>query len=206
MPQEVTLNELIAYYEDVFVKAYADLVALTADKPAQVLVEIENFNSHLIVILKNESSDKVNSNSRKAKTHLQRGTLDCYKMLFVSMHNMVQNFLRDMSIEDVQFVLGDKYTQCINDWFSFSQKIRETRRLEVANTGSAQLDQVIAEYKSAVEAGYAVYELILKSAPKIAHVRKHLFWHSFKTHWPYHIAEIAVVSCLALFFHHLAVS
>lgn len=207
MSEEVTLIDLIAYYEDVFVKAYADLVALTADKPAQVLVEIENFNSHLLVVLKNEiilpnqNPEIVSSNLRKAKTHLQRGTLDCYKMLFITINEHVLRFLKDLSLEDVQFALGDDYQKYITRWFEFTEKIQATRRLEVSSTGTDGLEDVIQEYKSAVEVGFSVYKQVLISAPKIAHVRKHLFWHSFKTHWPHHVAEITLAALITVILH-----
>jgi len=203
MSQAISLNELISYYENVFVKSYADLVALTADKPAQVLVEIENFNSHLIVVLKNESDEIASSNLKKAKTHLQRGTLDCYKMQFIKINNLVLHFLKDLSLEDVQFALGDNYKKCVEDWIKFSRSVRETRRHEVASTGHTQIEDAIAEYRAAVEASYSLYEIILNSTPKVAHVRKHLFWHSFKIHWPYHLAEIIIAAGLTVLVHSL---
>lgn len=205
MSQEVSLKELVDYYVNVFVKSYADLVALTASKPTQILIEIENFNSHLLVALKKEESDEIiNSNLRKAKTHLQRGTLDCYKMLFIKINEQVNHFLKDLTIEDVHFAIGDQYTSCLNNWIKFSENIQATRRLEVASTGTQQIDDVIEQYRAAVQVGYSVYILTLQNASKLAHVRKHLFFHSLKSHWPFHAIEISLAAIIGAFLKHLA--
>ena len=199
MAQEVTIDEVIDCYSNLFVDAYADLVSLTADKPSQVLIEIENFNSHLIVFLrKNGTPEEKQDNLKKAKGHLQRGALDCYKLLFVEINNRIRDFVRDLSVEDVAFALGDGHNEKLKKWHDFSQLIREARKKEIKNIGSQQIADTIATYKNAVDHGFELYQSLGDSQAKLASVRKHLFFHSWKAHWPLHLLEIVGVVVLTL--------
>lgn len=203
MAQEITLNEVIDCYDKLFIGAYADLVSLTADKPSQVLIEIENFNSHLIVYLReNSSHEEKQDNLKKAKGHLQRGALDCYKLLFVEMNNRIRDFVRDLSVDDVAFSLGDGHNEKLKKWHDFSQMIRESRKQELKNIGSQHINDTIAKYKNAVEHGFELYQALSDSQAKLASVRKHLFLHSWKAHWPFHVLEILVTAVIAVAVHH----
>lgn len=198
-------KELTDYYSNYFIPAYADLVSLTADKPAQVLVEIENFNSHIMAAFRHGSdSSDGKSNISKAKTHLQRATLDCYKLLFVEINNRIREFVTGLSTEDVAFTLGDSYHNDLKAWHVFSQEIRKARKNELSNTGTQKIEDTIEQYNKAVNNGFELYEKIVNSLPKIAHVRKHLFWHSVKAHWPFHAMEILFAGSLAYLVHHFA--
>ena len=44
----MTINEYSDFYHNYFKPAYANLVAVIADKPQQIIFEIENSFSHLI--------------------------------------------------------------------------------------------------------------------------------------------------------------
>lgn len=196
------IKTLLRYYSDTFVVAYADLVALTADKPVQVLVEIENFNSHLVSALQgNHGDDVVSSNLKKALDHLKRGTLDCYKLLFAELDSRIREFVKGLSVTDIEFGLGTAYFDTLSKWRNFSEEIRQARRSEMSNTGAPSLDKSIDQYKKAVEGGFGLYEVLAKSQPKIAEVRRRLFWYSVKSHWPFHLAEVLVGAFLAYLAH-----
>lgn len=203
MAQEITINEVIDYYENFFINAYADLVSLTADKPSQVLIEIENFNSHLMVVLKESSSQEdKRANLKKAKSHLQRGALDCYKLLFVELNDRIEDFVRGLSVNDVEFSLEDEYKKNLKSWHEFSELIRESRKQEVTNVGSDKIDDTIRKYKKAVEHGFDLYRALSVSAARLATFREHLFLHSWKAHWPLHVLEIGITAILTIIVHY----
>jgi len=166
-------------------------------------VEIENFNSHLIKALEGTESQV---NLSRAKTHLQRGALDCYKLLFVEINARIKNYVQSLSVTDVEFALGPVYRQSLAQWQEFSNEIRQARRKEVASTGTDKLEEAIGNYRSAVEHGFLLLQQIADASPRLAEVRHHLFWHSFKTHWPYHLAEIVVAAGFAVLLHSWVVS
>ena len=202
MAQQISVKDVIGYYSDTFVGAYADLVSLTGDKPTQVLVEIENFNSHLIKALE---GTEVDTNLSRARGHLQRGALDCYKLIFVEINSRIKDYVRGLTVTDVEFALGPMYREHLREWYRFSEQIREARRNEVASTGSDRLEDAILNYKAAVDHGFNFLKDMADSEPRLAEVRHHLFWSSFKSHWPYHLAEIAASAMLAWFAHGWAI-
>jgi hypothetical protein len=80
----MTINEYSDFYHNFFKPAYADLVAIIADKPQQIIFEIENSFSHIMVYHSTDSDVAQNvkdENLVKAHNHLVRATMDCYKLL-----------------------------------------------------------------------------------------------------------------------------
>ena len=75
------IDELFEFYREECVPAYSDVVGYLAERPEQFLIEIENSFSHIAQYFNPEMDEEDRaSNLLKAKDHLVRVTLDCYKL------------------------------------------------------------------------------------------------------------------------------
>ena len=89
-------NDFIKFYKEVFLPVYADVVIFLNDKPIQILVEIENIFSHLMIFFdkKNPRDERID-NLNKAYNHLLRVTLDSYKILWVEISKFIDSLVSD---------------------------------------------------------------------------------------------------------------
>ena len=87
------------FYRTEFVPAYSDLVGYIGDKSRQMMIELENTFAHISQYFNPELNiqDK-NKNLAKAYDHLVRATLDCYKLLWVTLHEQLKAIEDDESI------------------------------------------------------------------------------------------------------------
>lgn len=83
----MTIKEIFEFYDEVFIPVYAEVVARRRTKPRQIAVEIENSFSHLATYFLSSSDEDKESNIRKSLGHLQRATLDCQKILWITLLN-----------------------------------------------------------------------------------------------------------------------
>lgn len=72
------------FYRETFLPAYSDVVGTIVKKPKQIQTELENTLAHIAQYFNpNLNADTRENNAKKAYDHLQRATLDCYKILWV---------------------------------------------------------------------------------------------------------------------------
>lgn len=76
---------LFKYYNEIFIPIYAEVVARRQAKPRQVANEIENAFSHLATYHSTTNDSEKSSNLSKAVGHIQRATLDCQKILWMTL-------------------------------------------------------------------------------------------------------------------------
>jgi hypothetical protein len=91
MPQ-TDIAEVVSFFNNEFIPAYSDLTGFIVNKPQEILIGIEYAFSHLMQHFNEElGTESQDKNLEKAYHHLQRATLDCYKLLWVYMNtNIVQ--------------------------------------------------------------------------------------------------------------------
>lgn len=143
------LNDYLDYYTNVFIPVYADTVALLADKPEQLIIEQENSLSHLITYLKDT---KDIDNLKKAKGHLQRATLDAYKMTWVELKKKLLIYTQiDKTNISIAFNLPS--AEVLNLLTEFDKNIQEARLIEAKNIGKPNID-AINKYQKSVEIGF----------------------------------------------------
>jgi len=75
-------------YKESFLEAYADIVAHMGEKPSVILVEIESAFVHFV---KYDMGIEPSKNLKKAKGHLFRATLDCYKLIWRETHDVISD-------------------------------------------------------------------------------------------------------------------
>ncbi|MEA3281103.1 MAG: hypothetical protein U9Q68_00845 [Euryarchaeota archaeon] len=132
------MGEVFEFYRTEFVPAYSDLVGYLGDKPRQMVIELENTFAHISQYFNPELDiqDK-DENLVKAYDHLVRVTLDCYKLLWVTIH------------EDLRVIEKDKYIRKLGlnmseaEFLTKFQKLRklaqEARGIEMASVGLAPI-------------------------------------------------------------------
>lgn len=149
------LSELFKAYNR-FKDAYADLVAYIQDKPLEILVEVENAFSHLMVALESPEAEEARVNLSKAVSHLQRATLDCYKLLWVRLGEDLESLLRD---QKKRLALSVKEQEFWSKWEKFKEKSREARKLEIDNVGVNPLASIEA-YQEACDIAWSILERV----------------------------------------------
>lgn len=84
----MTLKDIFSFYEEKVAPAYSFLVALTGEKPLQVLVEVENTFAH---ISRGISGDHEEQNYNKAYNHMVRLYIDLYKLLIIEIKKIYES-------------------------------------------------------------------------------------------------------------------
>ncbi len=120
-------------YNQIFKPAYADLVAYIGDKPVEIIVEIENAFSHLMIYLDVSEPDNVREeNLKKAYNHLVRASLDCRKLLWKQVIEDVEEIAKNKD-KRLTLALSEK------EFILLKQRLREksiqARREEIGNVG-----------------------------------------------------------------------
>lgn len=149
----MTIHEYSDFYHNYFKPAYADLVAVIADKPQQIIFEIENSFSHLMVYHTtddNVSQDIKDENLRKAHSHLVRATMDCYKMLWSELSDFLDKIIDDESSRAFSF--NDSELEIMKIWKNFKEKAAIARKEEMKSVGVDYIN-TINLYKDAVDEG-----------------------------------------------------
>jgi len=117
-----SLKELEFYFLEFFV-AYEFLVLIEQrnEKINNILVEFNNSLAHILFALENNNNFLMKININKAKSHLYRGTLDCYKEILLANPSIIKkNYNLYLKIrakealnmgksEDIKKILVEKY-------------------------------------------------------------------------------------------------
>ena len=88
-------NDLINNY---FLVSYADCIAYLGQKPIEVLIEIESAFMHFSVYSNEKESEIKEENLQKAYNHIVRATLDCQKLIWLKMHELIEGLYMDTSM------------------------------------------------------------------------------------------------------------
>ena len=127
----MTLARYLSYYYEQFIPAYADAVASLGDKPAQLLVEQENTLAHLLAYLKD---DKDRDNLKKAYGHLERATLDCYKIIWVTHKEKLAYYIR-LDNSNLALAFNASESEVMQKIEAIDTLAKEARELEARNIG-----------------------------------------------------------------------
>jgi len=150
-------NDFIKFYKEVFLPVYADVIIFLNDKPIQILVEIENIFSHLMIFFdkKNPKTERID-NLNKAYNHLLRVTLDSYKILWVEISKFIDSLVSDE--EKRKFVINLDEHKVLELWREFKALSENARKLELSNIGKNNVETVIKKYGEAIEIGKKIID------------------------------------------------
>lgn len=130
------VSEIVLIYNKLFLPVYADLVSRLKYKNDQILIEIENTFSHLMVFLNNTNTpDERKDNLLKVKNHLYRATLDCHKSLWISLDNDLKDFFNTYKPKHIVIVYEEGAEKLFNSYSEFKKKAAAARRKELQFIG-----------------------------------------------------------------------
>ena len=151
-------------YTDTFKVLYAQVEAIYEDIQAPILNEIRAFNDHISrCYWKDVTPQGIEENINKARSHLKRAILDCYKFLDVWYYEQIglieKRFHRvDLStIDNGAFLIAylDKKQNAI-------RYTRNAKKIETRN-----FDESLIEYEKAYQAYDATYEFLFENLAKL---------------------------------------
>ena len=140
-------DELIRIYKEHFLPAYSDLVALTVEKPESILLEIESTLTHLMKYVMDEDKE---TNVKKAKGHVYRASLDCYKMMWDFIYESVSG-----AFEYREAYKGDE-ADLLQRRRELYDALRSARRMESREVGSEH-EETLNLYKKALAVGLEIF-------------------------------------------------
>jgi|LGVE01.1.fsa_nt_gb hypothetical protein len=146
------LDALFAFYRDEFLPSYSDLVGYIADKPQNILFVLEHVFSHISQTFNPDiSSETKEENIKKAYGHLQRATLDGYKLLWVEIYKKLVKIENDESLRKFGLkISGSVFLVRLQE---LRELAREARKKEMMFMGVDPIASINL-YKRVVTAGY----------------------------------------------------
>jgi hypothetical protein len=153
-----SIESFTQYYRETFVPAYSDVTSYLLAKPESILLGIENTFSHIAQFLDSSKDESIGKdNLKKAYHHLERATLDCYKILWVRMQNDLQEILIDQEMR--KFCVNTSESDFLKKYDEFIKRIRDARIYELNNVG-ADISTTVDHYKRAIECGNSLCSLV----------------------------------------------
>jgi len=142
----MNLKTIQKYYFDKFIPAYADAVAMLGDKPVQLLVEQENTLAHIMAHLSEDDDEK---NLFRALAHLERATLDCYKIIWVESKQKLEYFIK-LDNTNLAIAFNKNENELLDKIKKIDSLAREARVLESMNIGKNS-SKALEKYMEVVE-------------------------------------------------------
>lgn len=152
------LNALFAFYRNEFLPSYSDLVGYIADKPQQILYELEHVFSHISQTYNPDvSPDMKEDNIEKAYGHLQRATLDGYKLLWVTIYGELRDIEEDEALRKLGLkISGSVFLIKVQELKKLAQEARKTEMMSMGIDPIASINL----YKRVVTRGYELLGVI----------------------------------------------
>jgi hypothetical protein len=130
----MTIEHFLTFYSDTYMRAYSDLVAYLADKPAQIVIEMENIAVHIARAVDPRCTERQREdNLDKAYNHLVRATIDCLKILWTEMAKDISAMRSKNSVMKGLSVDADTF-MCM--YLRFKELARQARDLEMSHVGT----------------------------------------------------------------------
>ncbi|NLN72351.1 MAG: hypothetical protein GX137_06155 [Thermoplasmatales archaeon] len=153
---EELVKGIFEIYKNHFIPAYSDLVVITINKPSVVLLEIEATYTHLMKCLMNEDVDL---NLKKAKGHLYRASVDCYKLLWENIYDVVTK------VDEYRSSYEGKESELLNKLKEMNRYMVDARRTEVSEVGTEDLE-ILSAWKEALTLGLDIFYSVNKAEMK----------------------------------------
>ncbi|EHQ34405.1 hypothetical protein [Methanoplanus limicola] len=143
-------NYLINNY---FLIVYADCLAYLGQKPVEVLIEMESAFMHFS-IYSNEKNEEIRAeNLQKAYNHIVRATLDCQKLIWLQMHELIEGIYKDPNLR--KFCTNSTEQSFLAECNEFFELAKIARRDEINNIGKKPLKS-IESYYHLLEKGHSI--------------------------------------------------
>ena len=149
-------EDFFLIYKKHLLPIYSDLVVLTVDKPSPILLEIEAAFKHLMKYVMNEDAE---TNLKKAKGHVYRASVDCYKLMWEFIYETVTAV--DLHRGAYEGNEADLLTK-LRELFTI---LSDARLAEEESVG-AENEEVLDLWKNAIKIGLDIYGSTNKSLLK----------------------------------------
>ena len=155
------IEEVFKFYRTEFVPAYSDLVGYLGDKPRQMVIELENTFAHISQYFNPELDiqDK-DENLVKAYDHLVRVTLDCYKLLWVTIYEDLRVIEKDESIRKLGLNISE--AEFLTKFQKLRKLAQKARGIEMTSVGLSPIKS-LDKYKEVVKDGYELIDTMDKN-------------------------------------------
>lgn len=140
---------IYSFYNDTFKPLYADLVALTGNKPEVILFELEACFSHIAVSKTSQDSAVIKTNFDKAYGHLTRAALDCCKLIWFEYLQESQSYRKDEDILDLGSSLSSDE---LSKKFRLAQNLARTARTNEVQLTGRNAEQALSDWSLAINA------------------------------------------------------
>lgn len=152
------------YYREIFVPAYGDLLTFSKQStnqfriPEEILLGIENCFSHIAQFF-NPRIDEITriENLNKSLNHLERLTLDCYKILWINLQLTLSDIAKDSRSR--KFCIDGEEHQFMSCYYQFLDLVEDARKFEMSNVG-VNVAVTIDQYISAINLGKTAHKMV----------------------------------------------
>ena len=152
------IEEVFEFYRTEFVPAYSDLVGYIGNKPQQLVIELENTFTHTSQYFNPELDiQDRDKNLAKAYDHLVRATLDCYKLLWVTMHEQLKAIEEDKAKRKLGLNISE--AGFLTKFQKIKKLAQEARRIEMTSVGLSPMES-LDKYKEVVKYSYELIDTI----------------------------------------------
>lgn len=142
-------SSIYSFYNETFKPLYADLVALTGNKPEVILFELEACFSHIAVSKTSIDQAIIDKNFDKAYGHLTRAALDCCKLIWFEYLQESNAYRKDDDLLDLGSNLSSD--ELIKKFRLAQQLAKDARTHEVQLTGK-NAEQALHNWNDAIGA------------------------------------------------------
>jgi hypothetical protein len=171
-------SSIYSFYNDTFKPLYADLVALTGNKPEVILFELEACFSHIAVSKTSSDSNVIDKNFDKAYGHLTRAALDCCKLIWFEYLQESISYRKDDDLLDLGSSLSSEE---LTKKFRQAQELAKSARTNEVQLTGRNAEQALKNWNDAINALREFVESF--DDAKVKKVIKARKLRSFKERW-----------------------
>lgn len=164
------ISEIFITYVYKVLPYMIDIEELDGNFPVSILNEIRDIFTHLSRSYLSSSSDMFFDNVSKAKGHLKRAVLDCYKYLCMIYDDKYKQFDRLYKNVDLSNIdNGDFLNELCNLRHEAVELTKRVRKLEI---NAEKIEDLYDDFEKAYNAHVAVNDLIVRSDKKLEHFKR----------------------------------
>ncbi|MCK9637218.1 MAG: hypothetical protein M0R41_13150 [Methylobacter tundripaludum] len=143
---ELCANDIYELFQGDFKNIYGDLIVVTANKPVQIIFQLEAAFTHMAVAsLNNECSQE---NLKAALKHIQRASLDAAKMLWLAYKDRLDNIISDSNLR--MFCINCPEDELIKAYSKAENLAEEARRCELNHIGVDPTKSLTLYYEASI--------------------------------------------------------
>ena len=142
--------------------------------PIEILNEVRAIMSHIAKCYEITNEELIQKNIGKAKSHMKRCVLDCYKCLCLAYSDYYENFVHKYRFTDLTVVDNGEF------WSDLCETVSKAKKqLILAKQKEGMVEDVedaYNEFEAAYNQYHRVYEIIENSYRHLIKLKRKTFW------------------------------